>query len=77
MIFKTDKQTYEDIELFSNDKKTPSIFRSYNKTKTIGGQEYLYKLMQSPFTDVKFLENRKSEISFFYGLKQHLKLNKR
>lgn len=77
MIFKIDKQTYEDIELFSKDVNRLSIFKFYNKTKTIGGREYLYRLMQSPFMDVKFLDNRKSEIKFFFGLEQHLKLNKR
>lgn len=77
MIFKTDKQTYGDIELFSNEYKTASIFKYYNKTKTKGGQEYLYKVMQSPFTDVKFLENRKSEISFFFRIEKHLELNRR
>ena len=33
--------------------------------------------MQSPLSNVKFLENRKSEISFFFGLEQHLKLDRR
>lgn len=77
MIFKIDKQTYRDIELFSKDYKTPSIFKYYDKTKTIGGREYLYKLMQLPFTDVNFLENRKSEIKSFSRFEQQLKLNKR
>jgi len=77
MAFKIDKQTESDIELFSPKERTPSIFGFYNKTKTIGGQELLYKFIRSPFTDRDFLDNRKREILFFFNLDTKLDLNKR
>ncbi len=77
MAFRIDKQTLSDIELFSRNEKIPSIFGFYNRTATIGGQEQLYKIIRSPFSDIRFLENRKAEIRFFYNLNNTLKLNRR
>lgn len=77
MAFKIDKQTYADIELFTQSKNTPSVFGFYNRTETIGGRELLYKIIRSPFSDRVFLENRKTEIKFFYNLDDTLKLSSR
>lgn len=77
MAFKIDKQTLSDIELFSQNEKMPSIFGFYNRTATIGGQELLYKIIRSPFSDKGFLENRKDEIRFFHNLNNSLKLDRR
>ena len=78
MAFWFDKQTLTDIELFSKNEKTPSLFAYYNRTVTIGGQEKLYKVINSPFSDKEFLENRKAEIRFIFNLDYYkLKLNKR
>lgn len=77
MPFKIDTQTYTDIEVFAQDRKTPSLFGYYNRTETIGGQELLYKIIRSPFSDRNFLENRKEEIRFFHSLNDTLKLSKR
>lgn len=77
MAFRIDKQTLSDIGLFSQNEKTPSLFGFYNRTSTIGGQEQLYKIISSPFSDKGFLENRKAEIRFFYKLNNSLNLNKR
>ncbi len=77
MAFTIDTQTYADIEIFSKDKKTPSIFGFYNRTETIGGRELLYKIIRSPFSDKQFLETRKAEIRFFHDLDDSLKFSKR
>ena len=77
MAFKVDKQTSLDIELFSLDKNTPSLYGFYNRAVTIGGQELLYKIISSPFSDYAFLESRKSEINYFFNLNESLDLSKR
>lgn len=77
MSFSIDKQTLKDIEVFSENEKTPSLFGFYNRTETIGGQEQLFKVIRTPFSDKSFLENRKVEINYILGLKQSLKLNRR
>ena len=77
MSFRIDKQTESDIELFSQNEKTPSLFGFYNRTETIGGQELLYKVIRTPFSDLSFLENRKAEIEFILNRKDSLQLNKR
>ena len=41
MAFSADKQTIKDLELFGGKKDSATIFSFYNKTETIGGEEYL------------------------------------
>ncbi len=77
MSFHINNQTISDIELFSQDEKSNSLFNFYNRTKTSGGEEQLYKIIKTPISDLKFLENRKAEIQYISGLKCTLKLNKR
>lgn len=77
MSFIIDKQTISDLELFSTDEGSFSLFDHYNRTQTIGGQEYLYKLISNPILDGEYIENRKREIHFFARVTPFLKLNKR
>jgi DNA mismatch repair protein MutS len=77
MSFKVDSQTTADLNLFSRNEKTPSLFRFYNRTETKGGQELLHKIISTPFDDKEFLENRKAEIRSYYTLNQSLKFNRR
>jgi len=77
MSFRIDKQTERDIELFSKNEGIPSLFGFYNRTKTFGGQELLYKVIRTPFSDKAFLENRIAEINYVLSLENSLKLNKR
>jgi DNA mismatch repair ATPase MutS len=77
MSFRIDNQTVSDIELFSQNEKTPSLFGFYNRTVTIGGQERFYRIVRTPISDIKYLEDRKREIEYFIKLKDHIKLNKR
>ena len=77
MTFRIDRQTESDIELFSENQRIPSLFGFYNRTKTIGGQQLLYKIIRTPFSNKSFLENRKAEINFTLKLDQSLNLNKR
>ena len=77
MSFLIDKQGHKDLSLFSSNEKGHSLINFYDNTKTIGGQLYLHRLMQTPMSDIAFLENRKSEINFFYKLDGCLELSKR
>ena len=77
MSFKVDKQTIKDIELFSEKKGNPSVFSFYNQTVTKGGESLLYEIFRAPSSEIKFLENRKKEIKFFFDNDCYLKLNSR
>jgi len=77
MPFRIDKQTISDIELFSQNEKSPSLFSFYNRTITQGGKERLYRIIQLPFSEYNLLDNRKLEISYFNKIETQLKLNKR
>ena len=63
MKFELDKQTQTDLEIFRDEKDHESIFKYFNRTKTLGGKEYLYKIMHNPFTDIGILKNRSKIIS--------------
>jgi DNA mismatch repair ATPase MutS len=77
MIFKTDSQTIRDLELFGERKNQSSVFSIYNCTKTRGGQDLLYRIFNSPVSDIEFLENRRDEIRFFAENDCRLSLNPR
>lgn len=75
MNFELDKHTIKDLEIFGHEKSTSSIFRIYNYTKTIGGKKYLVELMQSPFTDIYQLEQRRDTIKFIYDAEFELTIH--
>ncbi len=77
MTFQVDKQTLKDIQVFNERKSQLSVFTFYNQIETKGGQELLYEIFKAPSSDIKFLENRKREIKFFFENDCHLKLNSR
>lgn len=77
MIFDIDKQTIRDLELFTDEKNSNSIYSFLNRTATIGGQAALYEMLNNPVSDLDFLQTRKEEINFFFLHDYHLKLHKR
>lgn len=77
MIFRTDKQTISDIELFSDKNRSNSLFAFYNRTVTTGGSDRLYKIIQQPISDIHLLEDRKQEIRFFHKLDSPIIIHKR
>ena len=77
MEFRVDKQTYSDINLFGEKERQPSIYKFYDRTKTIGGHKLLDEMMRAPFSEISQLNNRKNELIFFHSLEPSLVLNKR
>ena len=77
MIFKIDKQTLADIDLFPDRNKDKSLFAYYNRTNTIGGNAKLNEIMHNPVSDLNLLESRKQEIDFFFRLEKTLVLSKK
>ena len=64
MIFGTDKQTKQDLNLFSKLKGDLSVFDYYNRTKTKGGYLELENLMESPSCDLNEINQRIETIRF-------------
>lgn len=77
MIFDIDKQTIQDLELFTDKKNGNSIYSIFNRTATVGGQDTLYEMLNNPVSDLDFLQTRKEEINFFFLYDCHLELYKR
>ncbi|MGZ2370281.1 MutS-related protein [Ancylomarina sp. YFZ004] len=64
MNFGTDKQTKQDLNLFSKQKGDLSVFDYYNRTKTKGGCLALETLMESPSCDLNEINQRIETIRF-------------
>lgn len=68
MSFKTDKQTLEDLNIFSKPGKE-SVFNIYNHTYTSGGSDILEKLFLYPLDNVNAINNRSLTIQYFSQVK--------
>jgi ABC-type multidrug transport system ATPase subunit len=73
--FDVDKQTIRDLELFPDRRNDNSIYSFYKRTTTVGGQELLHEMFNTPVSDFEFLQNRKSEIAYFFENNLCLELN--
>lgn len=65
MQFELDQQTIKDLGIFGDGRNSKSIFSFYNKTQTIGGRDYLMRIMGTPSSDFQELCSRKSTIEYF------------
>jgi len=64
MTFDIDKQTKQDLNLFSKQRGELSVFDYFNQTKTKGGYWELEKLMESPSYDLNEINQRIETISY-------------
>ncbi|MRG44398.1 DNA mismatch repair protein [Chitinophaga sp. SYP-B3965] len=64
MSFKTDKQTQEDLNIFSKPGKD-AVFNIYNQTHTSGGATILERLFLFPLDNADAINNRSLTIQFF------------
>ncbi|MDA3891113.1 MAG: hypothetical protein PF517_05555 [Salinivirgaceae bacterium] len=63
-VFETDKQTIQDLEIFSNSEGNFSIFNFFNSTVTKGGKDVLEEMLGNPINDLEVLKDRLSTIDF-------------
>lgn len=75
MTFDIDKQTIKDLDLFPDKKNDKSVYSVYKQTETFGGEELLYVMYSTPFSDIENLLNRKNEINFFVDNNCSIKLS--
>ncbi len=73
MSFYFDKQTIDDLELFKTN--GTSIFDLFNKVKTVGGREHLWKMIENPSNDSKLLERRVQVLAFLQSHEFHFDIN--
>lgn len=64
MSFIIDKQTFSDLEIFSRNMESCSVFSLFDHTVTKGGQEQLRYMFNHPFTDVSLMKERISIIRY-------------
>jgi len=66
MIFDTDRQTISDLNIFSGNRETTSVFDFYNRTQTAGGKEALINMMRTPLTGLNEINSRLNAIKFIH-----------
>jgi len=64
--FEIDRQTINDLGIFTEDGSALSVFSLFNNVKTIGGKAQLIQLMKTPSTDIKVLTSRRNCIKYFH-----------
>ncbi len=65
MSFIIDKQTIDDLNIFSKNGKN-SVFNIYNNTQTRGGSMLLEEMFRHPLDDLDIIQKRQSIIQYFY-----------
>ena len=64
MSFIIDKQTLEDLGIFSRNRKT-SVFAIYDSTKTRGGSRVLEEMFNNPLDNPELIARRSAVIAWF------------
>jgi DNA mismatch repair protein MutS len=64
--FEIDRQTIDDLGIFTEAGSANSIFSFFDHVKTIGGQKKLMQMMGTPSPDINVLTSRRNCIRFFY-----------
>ena len=68
MIFNTDKQTLDDLNIMGKP-GSDSIYSLYNNTNTRGGADILEQLFLHPLADMEAINNRSQTIEYFSAAK--------
>lgn len=72
--FKMDRQTYKDLNIFSDARGAEAIFSLFKSTRTVGGKEKIQDMMEHPSSDIRLLNGRKSAIKYFHDYQLHLQI---
>ncbi|ANI90650.1 DNA mismatch repair protein [Arachidicoccus ginsenosidimutans] len=66
LVFITDKQTIDDLGIFSH-RNGSSIYELYNRTHTRGGEAVLKEMFENPLSDKGEINRRAGIIAYFSG----------
>lgn len=64
--FEIDRDTFNDLEVFSERAGNDSLFRSFKNTRTSGARDLLFQMMNLPLSDINELIDRRDAIKYFY-----------
>ncbi|WP_222538641.1 MutS-related protein [Pedobacter polysacchareus] len=67
--FKMDRQTFRDLNVFTDASADESIFSFFKATRTLGGKEKIQEMMERPSSDIHLLNGRQSAIKYFQDYK--------
>ncbi|MBS1504584.1 MAG: DNA mismatch repair protein, partial [Bacteroidetes bacterium] len=78
MNFEIDKQTFDDLNIFSDaGSNNKSIFSLFNFTATLGGEEKLRAIFNKPLYEKSAVKNRIEIIRYFQICPYHLSIDRR
>lgn len=64
--FKIDRQTFKDLNVFSDASGEEAIFDFFKSARTLGGKEKIREMMEKPSSDLHLLTGRQSAIKYFH-----------
>ena len=64
--FIIDKQTFNDLNIFSEDVSSNSILNLFKYTRTLGGRKRLIEMMNNPLNNLYEITSRRDSIKFFF-----------
>jgi DNA mismatch repair protein MutS len=70
--FNIDEQTFRDLNIFTKNVGSNSIFDLFKGTRTVGGRERLREMMQCPSSDLEEITLRRDSIKYFYDYRINL-----
>lgn len=70
--FTIDKQTYNDLNIFSAAAGSKSIYGLFKHTRTLAAQKRLLEMMQTPSNNIADIELRRDAIKYFYDQQVNL-----
>ncbi|RVU00702.1 DNA mismatch repair protein [Mucilaginibacter limnophilus] len=68
MLFTTDKQTQDDLNIYGKQ-GTDSIFSLFNRTSTVNGSKLLEELFRHPLSEAETINARSEKISYLKTVK--------
>ena len=70
--FIIDKQTLKDLNVFSENGGSNSVYNVFKQTRTIAGRTRLFDIMQNPFNNINDIMLRRDSIMFFLNYRLSL-----
>lgn len=75
--FEIDRQTLNDLNVFSENGNEYSVFNLFNSTTTFGGHDKLIEIFGNPLTDADELEQRVNAIKYLSEMDIYIEIDKR
>src|SRR4051812_46940651 len=75
--FEVDRQTINDLQIFTEAGTNIAVYNFFDHVNTLGGRWKLKEMMSTPSSDIQVLSSRRNCIKYFYDNEVYFPLNTR